>query len=163
MDVSNGLVWANQPHPLMHKPTANQMAARQDINWREVDLLDLNQTGMEPLSYGMVMDISGGPHSLEESPGYMSGYEERRVQEEHSAAGGQYVDADTYHAAAAALPQHIRAFIFHQAAPPQGWYDAAGNPRPGFGVWEPCDMILGTNPILPDFSAVIVGYRLGQV
>ena len=143
MDVAHNLQWATG-RPLNHVPTANQMARRQDIQWREVNLLDPLATGMEPLTFGMIMDVTGGPHSVEEARAYLSGIEEERMREEHGPAGGQYVDEFTYHTAAAAFPQHISAYIFHQAAAPGGWNDGNGNPRPGFPLWEPCDLILGT-------------------
>ena len=59
---------------------------------------------MEPLTFGMIMDVTGGPHSAEEARAYLSGIEEKRVREEHRPAGGQYVDEFTYHTAAAAFP-----------------------------------------------------------
>ena len=104
--------------------------------------MDPVQTDLPMLTMGQIMDLTEGPHGVEESPAYLSGYEEAIVREEHG-QGGQYVDEATYHAAAAAFPRRIRAFIFHQAAPPVGWYDGNGVPRPGFGQWEPCDILLG--------------------
>ena len=143
MDVAHNLQWATG-RPLMQVPTANQMARRQDIQWRMVNLLDQVATGMEPLTWGMIMDVTGGPHAAREARAYLSGFQQKRMLDDHGPMGGQYVDEVTYHTAAAAFPQHIPAYVFHQAAAPGGWNDGNGNPRPGFPLWEPCDLILGT-------------------
>ena len=103
-----------------------------------LEQVEAGLVGGAAVQQGRALQQSDSLHHLS---GY-AGYEEAFVREEHG-QGGQYVDEATYHAAAAAFPQRIRAFIFHQAAPPVGWYDGNGVPRPGFGQWEPCDVLLG--------------------
>ena len=125
-------VWNRQD--IWKKPTQAELN-RGNFGLRRANLMDPTTTDLPLLTYAQVMEITGGPHTVDEARSYLTSIEENLVLAEQG-AGGLYIDPATYHQAAAGLPREIEAYIFRQVHPPVG-YDMAR-----YGPWEPVNIIL---------------------